>query len=232
MRWSCLQHVPFEGPAYLGTWARARGHALTRVEVWTGASLPPPDESDGVFVLGGPMNVYEEDRHPWLAAEKRFLAEAIAAGKPMLGVCLGAQLISLVLGGSVTKNPHGEIGWFPVRLTPAGREAGLFSGFPDEFTAFHWHGDRFSIPEGAIHAARSEACEQQAFVYEGRVVGLQFHLESTRESIEALTRHCGDEITRAPYVQAPAAMLEQASHLPATHALVDRLLDRLVLDGS
>lgn len=128
MKWLCLQHVPFEGPAYLEEWAEAKGHDLTRVEMWTQAPLPRPEECDGIFILGGPMNVYDEDRHPWLASEKRFIEESITADIPILGICLGAQLLSLALGGTVTKNAHSEIGWFPVQLTPSGLETDLFHG--------------------------------------------------------------------------------------------------------
>jgi GMP synthase-like glutamine amidotransferase len=228
MRWHCLQHVPFEGPAYLESWAKRRGHALGRTPVWTGAGLPALDEIDGLFVLGGPMNVYEEGRHPWLAAEKTLLAEAVAAGKPILGICLGAQLLAVVLGGTVAASPCQEIGWFPVDLTRGGRESALFRDFPARFMAFHWHGDRFSIPLGAVHLARTEACLEQAFVFGDRVVGLQFHLESTAESIAALVEHCREDITCAPYVQNRAAMDQLAGSLPAAHFLLDSLLDVLV----
>ena len=166
MRWQCLQHVPFEGPAFLSSWALARGHTLERTEVWTGADFPAPATFGGLFILGGPMNVQEEDRHPWLAPEKAFIRHAITAGKPVLGICLGAQLISVALGGTVTKNPHKEIGWFPVSLTPSGRGAALFLRFPRQFLALSWHGNRFTIPHGAVHVARSEACEWQGFVYQ------------------------------------------------------------------
>jgi GMP synthase-like glutamine amidotransferase len=227
MRWYCLQHVPFEGPANLVSWVARKGHSLNRVEVWKNAPFPDLDVLDGLFILGGPMNVYEEDRHPWLAPEKRFIESAVRAGKPILGICLGAQLLSLVLGGAVTKNVLPEIGWFPVYLTASGRETELFRDFPEEFMAFHWHGDRFSIPPGAVHSARSDACGEQAFVYGRRIVGLQFHLESTKESIGALVKHCGEEITCGPTIQDPPAMEELSSYLPETHAILDRLLSRL-----
>lgn len=194
--------------------------------------LPNLNTLDGLFILGGPINVYEDDKHPWLAREKGFLREAIETGKIVVGICLRAQLLSVVLGGSVTRNPHWEIGWFPVTLTPSDRDHALLRGFPDRFVAFHWHGDRFSIPPGAVHIARSEACEEQGFVYKARVVGLQFHLESTEESIDALLRHCGDEVTCAPYIQDSPSMQDQPALQRDTHALMDRLLDALTADRS
>ncbi len=227
-RWHCLQHVPFEGPAHFATWARQRGYRLTRTELWVGARFPASDQYDGLIILGGPMNVGEDSRYSWLAPEKQFIKRSVSDGKLILGVCLGAQLLAESLGGSVTAMVDREIGWFPVSFTPDGRESGLFRQFPDEFMAFHWHGDCLSIPPKAVHAARSEACEGQAFVYKDRVVGLQFHLESDDASIAALIGHCGDELGCGPYVQAPRSIGEEsAAHLPAAHGLLEKLLDTL-----
>ena len=228
MRWCCLQHVAFEGPAYLAAWARNNGHTLRSVEVYDGDDFPREDQYDGLFILGGPMNVYEEPQYPWLAPEKAFIAGAVADGKPTLGICLGAQLLSVVLGGRVEKNADKEIGWFAVDLTPAGRDAALLGDFPSQCMAMHWHGDCFTIPPGAVHVARSEACEAQGFVYNNRVVGLQFHLESTDKSIAALIEHCGHEITHGPFIQDPLSIKQGNIHVPSAHALLDELLDGLV----
>lgn len=173
------------------------------------------------------MNVHEDEEHPWLESEKQFIEDCIAAGKTIVGVCLGAQLLATALGGSVTENPRKEIGWFPVDLTPPGRKNPLFGRLPQQFMAFHWHGDRFMVPPGSIHVARSGACEQQGFVYGDRIVGLQFHLESTEESIASLIQHCRYEITCAPSIQDPPTIEEYAVYLPETHALMDTLLDGL-----
>jgi len=173
------------------------------------------------------MNVYQEDQFPWLVSEKRLIERVIAAGKPTLGICLGAQLLAVVLGGNVTRNPLKEIGWFPVQLTPAGRATDLFREFPEDFTVFHWHADRFSIPRGAIHVAGSVACAEQAFVYNGCVVGLQFHLEFTAESIAALVHNCRADCTAGRFVQDPAEFARRARHLEDAHVLLHRLLDRL-----
>lgn len=227
MRWQYLQHVPFEGPAYLASWAEAKGAQLVGTRLWVGDSFPDLDHFDGLFILGGPMNVHEQEEHPWLKPEKQFIADSIAAGKTIVGVCLGAQLLAIALGGSVTENPRKEIGWLPVDLTPPGRKNPLFGRLPQRFMAFHWHGDRFSVPPGAIHVARSEACEEQGFVYEDRIVGLQFHLESTDESIASLIEHCGYEITCAPSIQDPPTIEHYAGHLTETRALMDTLLDGL-----
>ena len=228
MRWLCLQHVPFEGPAYLETWARDNGHTLRSVAVYDGAAFPDNDAYDGLFIVGGPMNVNEEEQYAWLAPEKEFIAGAVADGKPILGICLGAQLLSVVLGGRVEKHADKEIGWFEIELTSAGRESPLLGHFPSPSMAMHWHGDRFTIPPGAVHVARSGACEPQAFVYDDRVVGLQFHLESTDESIAALVQHCGHELTGGPFIQDASSIKQGSVHLPSAHALLVELLNRLV----
>lgn len=229
MRWHCLQHAPFEGPASLETWAYERGHVFTTTKLWKSTAFPNPYDCDGLFILGGPMNVYEVGKYPWLAAEQHFIARAISKRKPILGVCLGAQLLAAVLGGTVVEMLDKEIGWFPVDLTPAGRQSLLLHDFPDQFAAFHWHGDRFSIPSGAVHIARSEACEEQAFVYDNHVVGLQFHLESQQPSISAMIKHGGDDISCGQYIQDPCAMEHDSGALSTAHRLLFSLLDRLSL---
>lgn len=227
MRWHCLQHVPFESPAYLATWAHRRGHPLTRTLLWENSGFPELNGFDGLFILGGPMNVYEETRYPWLADELAFVERAVSAKKPILGVCLGAQLLAVALGGRATEMLDKEIGWYPVELTQAGRDAALLRGFPNWFTAFHWHGDCFSIPPGAVHVARSDGCEQQAFIYGDRVVGLQFHLETTREGIAAMIENCGEDICCGPCIQDPYAMQDCSDYLAGAHQLLLKLLDKL-----
>jgi GMP synthase-like glutamine amidotransferase len=197
----CLQHVPFEGPAGIGDWAAQRGHSIGVTHLYDQRELPEQASFDWLAVMGGPMGIYDEADHPWLQREKQFLGEAIAAGKTVLGVCLGAQLIADALGTRVSRNRHREIGWFPIELTEQGQSAGPFAHLPSRLEVFHWHGDTFDLPAGAIHLARSKACEHQAFLYEGRVLGLQFHLESTPSSVADLVTNCADELTPGSYVQ-------------------------------
>src|SRR5690606_27825157 len=134
-------------------------------------------------VLGGPMNVYEDDKYPWLAAEREALRAALAAGKPVLGLCLGAQLMSVALGGAVTRNAHREIGWWPVEQLPGPDAHWAAACFPAAFTTFHWHGDTFSIPGGAVSLFRSAGCAHQGFAWGERAVGLQFHPEITPQAV-------------------------------------------------
>ena len=228
MRIQVLQHVPFEGPAGIADWAASRGHPLTITHLYRGDTLPALDTFDRLAVMGGPMGIYDEQDHPWLVPEKAFLAAAIQAGKTIVGVCLGAQLLADCLGARVIRNAHKEIGWLPIELTPEALADPVFGPLAPGLTVYHWHGDTFPLPPGAVHLARSAGCEHQAFLYQGRVLGLQFHLETTPESLAALVTHCADEIVPGPYVQDAATMLAAG---PADYARINAalfgVLDRL-----
>jgi GMP synthase (glutamine-hydrolysing) len=220
--------VPFEDAAAIATWAEERGHEVTRTRLYAGDPLPRLTEIDRLAVMGGPMNIYEYDAYPWLLHEKQFIHEAVQRGTPTLGVCLGAQLIADVLGGRITRNPQKEIGWFPVTLTSEAVASDLFQGFPPEFLAFHWHGDTFSIPPGALPIGWSVACAHQGFVYGRRVIGLQFHLDYSEESIRTMIEHCGEELSPAgPFIQPAEELLSDPSRPPAIHRLLTRLLDAM-----
>jgi GMP synthase-like glutamine amidotransferase len=190
--------------------------------------LPHPDDYDLLVVMGGPMGVGDEADHSWLKPEKGCIADAVAAGRALVGICLGAQLIAEVLGARVYRNPVKEIGWLPVRLTAAGRQAELTASLPPELQVFHWHGDTFELPPGAVHLAESDGCAQQAFLYDQRVLGLQFHLESTPESVDAICTHCADEIVPGPYVQDAERMRGAgAADYAAINEALEGMLDRL-----
>lgn len=227
-----VQHVPFEGPASFADWALERRHHLTTTRLDLGDALPKIDASwDWLLIMGGPMNVDEETRYPWLAAEKAFIGRAIAAGKTVIGVCLGGQLIAAALGARVRRAAEKEIGWFPVDLRPQARETPIGDVLPKRFVAFHWHGDTFDIPEGALPLAGSAACPNQAFLYQGRVLGLQLHLEATPESVTSLLEHCADELVPGRYVQTAEAIQAGTAHCAGLKALLWKLLDRLPSPG-
>lgn len=231
-----IRHESFEREAEIAAWAEMRGHSLTHTDLWRGEALPELSSFDWLVVMGGPMGVYDDDIYPWLGGEKRFLRRAVDAGKLVLGVCLGAQLLSVVLGGAVTKNRWREIGWFEVAATPQAAESRVFRDLPQAYEAFHWHGDTFSIPEGALWTAKSAACAHQAFeACEGRVVGLQFHLETNAGSMAEIAEHCADEIVpdpqAQPYIQPVQAMLARPERLTALRGLLDRILDNMARLG-
>lgn len=221
MKISVFQHVPFEGPASLQDWAAMRGHELSFCNLFHGDSLPELSEYGMLLVLGGPMGVHDEADYPWLAEEKAYIRRAIDAGKPMLGICLGAQLIADVLGAEVKRHDQREIGWFPIEHFGNHPLAHHF----DNLVAFHWHGDTFDIPAGAHHIARSECCENQAFIYRDRVLGLQFHLEFTPETVRRLVEHCCDEIDGGPYTQRPDDMLTLPARFAKANMALYNLLD-------
>jgi GMP synthase (glutamine-hydrolysing) len=223
----CLQHVPFEGPARIATWIRSRRHRLTTTHLYRGEALPALDRTDWIVVLGGPMNVYEYRFHPWLRGEKRFLEAALAANKTVLGVCLGAQLLADVLGAKVFQNPEREMGWWPVVFRSGEWTDRLWPEAPGELTVFHWHGDTFDLPAGATWLASSKGCEHQAFAFGERVVGLQFHLETTPASVAALIEHCGRDISEGRFVQPAAAMANDHGHMAANERVLGTLLSCL-----
>lgn len=225
MRALFLQHVPFEGPGSIEAWLASRAAALGVTRLFANEPLPPLEDVDFVIAGGGPMSVNDEADLPWLRAEKQFIREAIERGTPVLGICLGAQLIASSLGARVHANPVREIGWFPVHATPV--PDGCFR-FPSQCTVFHWHGETFDLPEGAVRLARSEACANQAFQIGRRAIGLQFHLETTPQSAASLIENSRHEMTPGLFVQTEADLAAvPAGRYPAINALMEQVLDYL-----
>ena len=222
-----IHHVPFEGLGSIERWIQQKGHKLTSTRPYLRQPFPPSEEIDLLIVMGGPMNIYEEDIYPWLAEEKRYIGRTIDQGGRVLGICLGAQLLADVLGARVYQGKHKEIGWFPVETTAAAAASAVFRGFPKSTMAFHWHGDTFDIPRGAQHIARSTACENQAFIYDERIVGLQFHLETTPESAGQMIANCGDELVSGPYIQDVGTTLADRKRFEVINMLMQGLLLRL-----
>lgn len=225
MRAHVLQHVPFEGLGSIEAWLAGRGARVSWTRFYDAAALPPLEDIELIVALGGPMSVNDEAQLPWLRAEKQFLAQAVRAGKAVLGICLGAQLIASALGAAVRPGAEKEIGWFPIQAEPTGPEA---FAFPPEVEVFHWHGETFELPPGAVHLARSAACPHQAFQLGARVIGLQFHLETTPASADAIIRHCTDELVPQRFVQdEPTLRARPAASYAEINALMGRLLDYL-----
>jgi GMP synthase-like glutamine amidotransferase len=205
MRAHVLQHVPFEGLGSIEPWLKAAGYEVTTTKFFAESNLPEPSQVDLLIVLGGPMSVNDGNRYPWLAEEERFVRRTIEAGRAVLGICLGAQLIAHAMGSAVYANSQKEIGWFAVAgITRPGVEC--FS-FPPAALVFHWHGETFDLPAGAMHLARSAACENQAFQLGRSVIGLQFHLETTPASVRGLVEHCREELVEGEYIQTEASLV-------------------------
>lgn len=225
MRIHYLQHVPFEGLGFIGRWADGNGHSVTRTALFEGEAFPDLNKFDCLVVMGGPMGVNDESQNAWLTPEIRFIGQVIEAGKQTLGICLGAQLIAKALGARVFKNRQKEIGWHLVEATETASGSSMGGSFPPTFQAFHWHGDTFDLPTGAIHLARSEVCRHQAFSYGENVLSLQFHLESTRESIDSLISNCGDELVPEPYIQSEEMIRSQSELIAPSNELMKTILE-------
>lgn len=224
MRAHYLQHVPFEGLGFMQPWLEAAGCEISCTRPYESADFPALDAFDLLIIMGGPMSVNDEAALPWLAPEKAFVKSAIQAGKRVLGVCLGAQMIASAMGARVYPNRVKEIGWLPVKATNA-VEDGLFR-FPRSVDVFHWHGETFDLPPGAVRLAYSEACPNQAFQLGRSVIGLQFHLETTPECARLLVENCRADlrpITR--YVQSEIDILSaDLERYRAANALMGELL--------
>lgn len=222
MKVHVLQHVPFEGIGSMERWLAKRDASVGYIRFYESAKLPDPSRCDLVIAMGGPMSVNDESEHPWLVQEKEFIRQAIRLGLPVIGICLGAQLIASALGAKVYSGRHTEIGWFPLEAAVTGEEVfWLPSGVP----VFHWHGEAFDLPSGAVHLAKSDACENQAFQIGRNVVGLQFHLETTPESAALILEHCGDELVPGDYVQTDANIRETSETACAD---INRVMDELL----
>ncbi|MBT3058860.1 MAG: gamma-glutamyl-gamma-aminobutyrate hydrolase family protein [Candidatus Thiodiazotropha sp.] len=219
MRAHYLQHVPFEGLGSIEDWLLLSGYEITATRFFESPDLPRLEEIDLLIVMGGPMSVNDEHAYPWLAKEKNFIRSVIDAGKPVLGICLGAQLIAASLGSEIYPNSVKEIGWFPISAVKSIPDS-LFR-FPEETTVFHWHGETFDLPSGAVCTAKSKGCQNQAFQFGRKVIGLQFHLETTASSANAIVENCRDELVDGEYIQTEKEILS-ASH--ARYRTINRLM--------
>ncbi len=229
MKLHLLQHDPIDlSRTNISIWAENKGYAIGHTYLCKDETPPAIEDFDWLIVMGGSPHAWEEDMHPWLPAEKKFIASALDHNKIILGVCLGAQLLAEVLGAEVFPNPHPEIGWYPVNLTTEGQQSYLFQNIPPQFTTFHWHADHFSLPDGCIRLAYSEATTNQAYICERRpVVGLQFHPEYTLALVKYFARQWGHEWEKGPYVAGKEKVLVQSDQIPKTYELMATLLDNM-----
>jgi GMP synthase-like glutamine amidotransferase len=207
-----FQHVPFEGPGSIAEWLLAQGARTGFTHFQTDATLPALHDVDLLIVMGGPMSVNDETALPWLAEEKRFIADAIAADKAVIGICLGAQLIAAALGSRVYPGLQKEIGWFDIVARPVMDHEQHLLRLPETTRVFHWHGETFAMPEGATRLAGSIGCANQVFQFGKRVIGLQCHLETTPDSARAIVAGCTMELEHAQggrFVQDAAGILAE-----------------------
>ncbi|HEX8792210.1 MAG TPA: gamma-glutamyl-gamma-aminobutyrate hydrolase family protein [Polyangiaceae bacterium] len=219
-----VQHAAVEQAGIIGDVLRRRGVATRIVAPEEPMPGDAAREAMGVVVLGGPMGVYEADRHPRLREEIALLERALAADTPVLGVCLGSQLLAAALGARVYRGPRKELGWFDVTLQPAAREDPLLGVAPARFPALHWHGDVFDLPVGATHLASSEQTAHQAFAH-GRAWGLLFHLEAPPAQVSAMARAFPEELAEAG-TSSDALMAATHRFAAASEELASAVFDR------
>ena len=222
-----FQHVPHEGLGSINEWVSSNGHSLTSTKFFEDPRLPGVNDIDWLIIMGGPMNVNDEEHYPWLADEKIFIHKAIDAGKTVIGICLGSQLLSAVLGARVYKNTENEIGWFDVELTPSAQSGKLLSGMGNSLRPFHWHGDTFDLPDGAVHLASSAGCRNQAFIFGNKVLGLQFHLEPTADLLLQMIKGGREELTTGKYIQSEEEILKNMQLIESNKKTLFILLTRL-----
>jgi GMP synthase-like glutamine amidotransferase len=219
-----LQHVSFEGPGMITDWAKMQEYPFRYTYLFENEiGYPDMTAFDMLIIMGGPMGVYEEAQWPWMKAEKAFIRQAVEAGKIVLGICLGSQLLAEALGAKVYPNSVKEIGFFPVKVM----DDALTARLPNEWMVFHWHGDTFDLPEGAVLLASSAACKNQAY-RKGKCVGLQFHPEADAALIQQMVHYEKAELVKDEYVQTEEAITVQMHLGDATKELLFGLLDNII----
>lgn len=228
MRVHVLQHVSFEGLGSIDAWLSLHSAEVTYTKFYESSELPELAGIDLIIVLGGPMSVNDEEQFPWLLDESAFVAAAIASDKAVLGICLGSQMIAKVLGSSIFQGKEKEIGWFPISSTVTSSNTFIF---PEDLKVFHWHGETYDLPDGAVRLASSAACLNQAFQEGRKVIGLQFHLETTPESAASIIKHCADELVAQRYIQTASEMRAvQADGYMAINEQMGKVLEYLTRD--
>lgn len=225
MRVHWLQHAAHETLGCIGPWLQRQGWPVTCTRLFAGERLPSPQALDWLLVLGGPMNIYEYPKYPWLRPEKAFIDKVIAHNRQVLGICLGAQLVADVLGARTHRNAHTEIGFFKVFKQNKAPFGSPLDEVDDRSEVFHWHGDTFDLPPGSIHHHKSDACVIQSFSWGARVLGVQFHLEVRADDARRWLQLAKPAPQR--YVQHARRILARPSRFAANHRQMIRVLERM-----
>lgn len=228
-----LEHAEFEDPGYITQWLSEHQLSVIHIRLFEGDSLPDPGAVGLLLVMGGPMNIYEEDKYPWLSLEKTFIRQVLDLDKPVLGICLGGQLIADLLGGTVTKALQPEYGWYTIKQNAAAHEilSKQVLQIPEIMEVFQWHEDTFSIPPGCVHLYSSDSCLNQAFLYNDRVIGLQFHPEMHKASIRGFLKYSCDEIKEKGLVHIQEDILQRIHLCSQGHDLIHAIM-RYLLSSS
>jgi len=220
-----IQHVPFEGLGNIEEWVSANNHTLTCTRQYNNEQLPSLASFDLLIVMGGSMGVYDTNKYPWLEEELTYIKSATDSNKPILGICLGSQFIAAALGAKVYPSPTKEIGWFPLNIN-----SNIFNFDTPSPTVFHWHGDTFDLPNNAQLIASTTEVPNQAFIIGNKIIGLQFHLEQTAETIEEMVINCGHELTEGgTKVQTTTEIINEKAHFKTNRKAMFGILDFLLI---
>jgi GMP synthase-like glutamine amidotransferase len=226
----CLQHVLFENAGTIADWAQQHGHTI----IYTCFSepdfvLPDINACDALLIMGGYMNVDDEAQFPWLKQEKELIRSAVSAGKKIMGICLGSQLIAAVLGARVYAGIGKEIGFYPLRFTDAALAHPFFNHFQNPYTVFHWHGDTFDLPDAATLIASTVPCKHQAYLIHDKILGLQFHFEMNEGVIEDMLTHDGHELEeKGDFISTKEAIRNNSHYLEQNKQDLFLLLDKFL----
>jgi len=229
MKLHLIEHDPKEiSKTNIATWAAKKGYEISKTDFSNLKELPRLSDFDWLMVMGGFQHAWDEKNNPWLIPEKKLISDAVAAGKIILGICLGAQLLAEILGGQVFPNKNREIGWHEVSLTPEGRDSFLFANVPEKFVTFHWHNEHFSLPPNCSCLASSEPTANQAFICNSApLVGLQFHPEYTRDMVKFYSQEFGNDWKPGPFVPGKNVVLARTKLIPDTYWLMEILLNNI-----
>jgi GMP synthase-like glutamine amidotransferase len=232
MKLLALQHDDYDDAGSIIEWAARGNHSLETVVLTKGGKLPSSLDFDILFLMGGTMNVQEEDKFPWLAEEKVFIKKTVDAGKTVIGFCLGGQLLAVALGGKVTGNKETEIGWRTVNFNKTAQEHPVLSVFGENAVIFQWHSDTFSVlPENALLVASNDACAHHGFISGNNVYAFQFHLELTYQMAYYFAQELEKAGLKGPYVQSGEEIRKQHLNIGANNKLMFDFLDRIAANN-
>ena len=233
MRIHCFQHVAFENPGTILEWISNNNYSISYTKFYEADfQLPEMSTFDVLLVLGGFMNVNEEIKFPWLIAEKNFIKNTIDAGKKIVGICLGSQLISAVLGAKVYQGNEKEIGFFPVDFSQEALSSHFFNHFKNPYSLFHWHGLTFDLPMNAQLIASSSVYKNQSYIIDNQILAMQFHLEMNANTLQEMLFHDGDELyEKGSFIQNKSEIQEGFHYLNQNKIDLHVLLSKFLNDG-
>jgi len=222
----CLVHLDFETLGNIRDWACEKEHSISVIMPSENQIYPDSNDIDLLIIMGGLMSVYQEDEYPWLRQEKEFVSSVLSCGKAVYGICFGAQMLSELLGGQVSRSQYREIGWHKVRsLGEFDKNDRLFN-VQNDLTVFQWHGDTFTLPSECRRLFESDACHEQGFIYGNNVLALQFHPEVDESCVENLLENCSSDLAeKGKYVSSGDEIRGRDDLLEASANLMFSILD-------